>query len=229
MNNATSFSDLQAAVLEVFKRTDKQTELERALNDTYFEMVAAVDPRRQKDQIYRTTIVGREEYPVPDNLLRINHPVRIIEGTTNRGGQSYPLEFLTKEEYDYWEPNPNALSILGGKPWGYCFWKNSILLTDIPDKSTYSIEINIGGEATKMVEEDDATIFSPTWDETIKAGALARLFIGIELDDRADVWQKIYRYGFAGNEGNITGGLELLKKLNDQIDKAPIIVRPNDF
>lgn len=216
-------------VLEVFKRTDKTTELKRAINDTYFEMVAAVDPRKQKDQIYRTTVTGREEYPIPDTLLRINHPIRILEGDTNNASSSYPLEFMSKAEYDFWEPYPNALTVIGGKPWGYCIWKNSILLTDVPDKSTYKLEINIGGEPSKMVADTDATIFSPTWDEVIKAGALARLYLGIELDDRVAVWQKIYRYGFAGDEGNITGGLELLKKLNDQIDKAPAKVEYRDF
>lgn len=229
MATFTTFEELQAKVLRAFKRTDKQTELEEAINEAYLEMVACIDPRKQKDQIYKTLVAGREEYPIPDTILRINHPIRLIEGTTNNASTSHPLVFLTKEEYDRNEPNPNAVTIVGGRPWGYCIWKNSILLTDIPDSVSRKIEINIGGEATKMSALSDATIFTPTWDETIKAGALARLYAGIERTDLAGEWQKVYRYGFAGNESYITGGLELLKKLQDQVDKAPNIVVNNDF
>ena len=218
-------------VLEVFKRDDKSTEIDRAINDTYFEMVACVDPRKQQDQIYKPVVRNREEYPIPDNVLRINHPVRLLEvGASNRSSESTPLHYLTKDEYDEIEPNPNALTIYGGVPWAYSFWKNSILLTDIPDANNrWQIEVNIGGEATKLEAATDEVIFSPTWDECLKAGALSRLYAVISAWDRADKWQIVYRYGFAGTEGQINGGLELLKKLNQNITIAPHIVKPTYF
>lgn len=228
---ATRFDELQTMILEVFKRTDKTTEIKRAINDTYKEMVGIIDPRKLQDQIYKTLVMNREEYPIPDTVLRINHPVRLLEaGSSNRTSMSYPLNYLTKDEYDEIEPNPNALTIYGGRPWAYTFWKNSILVTDIPDRNnTYQLEINIGGEATVLVEASDQVIFSPTWDETIKAGALARLYLGIQFKDSASDWQSIYRWGFAGNERNITGGLELLRKLERDLTRAPIIVDNRDF
>lgn len=218
-------------VLEDFKRTDKTTELKRALNFTYKEMVACVDPRKQQDQIYKGLVAGREEYPIPDTVLRINHPIRLLEvGSSNRSSQSFPMDYLTKDEYDELEPNPNALTIYGGRPYAYTFWKNSILVTDVPDRSgAYQIELNIGGEASALVEDGDQVIFSPTWDETIKYGAMARLFLGIGFKDSAANAQGIYRWGFAGNEENITGGLGLLKKLNEDLTRAAHIVKNNDF
>lgn len=225
----STFAELQAAVLRVFKRDDKQTELEEALNDTVKEMVAAVDPRKMKDQIYKPTVVGREDYAIPDTILRINHPIRLIDpNSSNNQSSSFPLHFYSKEEYDAVEPNPNAATIVPGKPEGYCFYKNSILLTPIPD-AVYRLEMNVGGEPTKLVEDADTTIFSQTWDETIKAGTLARLFAGIESWDNANKWQSVYRYGFAGNEKAITGGLELLKQLNSQIEDNQKIVEYRDF
>jgi len=228
-NNATPFSDLKTMVLEVFKRTDKTTELKRALNDTYREMVAAIDPRKMKDQLYQVCVVNQEDYAIPDTILRIDHPIRLIDPrTSNNQSSSFPLIFVNKNDYDELEPNPNATIINGGLPQFYTFYKNSILLTPIPDYA-YRIEMNAGGEPTIMVAASDATIFSPVWDETIKAGALARLFLGIEDKENTVTWQSIYRYGFAGNEKNIVGGLELLKRLNAQIETAQLIVKPRDF
>lgn len=228
-SNATPFSDLKTMILEIFKRTDKATELARAINDTYREMAGCIDPRKLKDQIWKATIAGREEYPIPDTVLRINHPIRLIDPDAGSGaGSSYPLQFIPKDEYDLVEPNPNSADVQTGTPYAYTFWKNSILLTDVPNK-IFRLELNIGGEPTILTEAADTTIFAPQWDETIKAGALARLFAGIRFWDEVDRWQAIYRYGFAGDRGNIVGGLELLKQLEAQIATAPLIVKPNDF
>ena len=227
--NATAFSDLQSKVLSVFIRTDKTQGIKDAINETYKEMVACVDPNKIKDQIYKPTIAGREEYPIPDTILRINHPIRLIDPDAgSNSGSSYPLDFITKEEYDYWEPNPNASSPSTGIPWAYTFWKNSVLLTDIPNK-VFRLEMNVGGEAGVLSDASDTPIFSPAWDEVIKAGALTRLYGLIKDWDSAERWQSIYVNGFVGEQGPFVGGLKLLKQLNDQISKAPLIVRPNDF
>lgn len=218
-------------MIRTFVRTNKTTELKEAINDTHREMVAALGWRKAEDQLYRQCVIGREEYPIPDLVLRVNHPVRIIEpGASNNSSQSYPLEFLTKDEYDEVEPNPNAdpSLISKGKPWAYTFFKNSILLTDIPDKA-YTMELNVGGEAELLVNDSDQVIFAPTWDETIAAGALARLYIGIGHHDTAAIHQKVYRYGFNGSEKQILGGLELLNKLNKVVTQAPVIVQSRDF
>lgn len=227
--SATAFSQHQTNVLAVYKRDDKTTELKAAINSAYQEMVAIVDPPKQQDQIYKDTVIGREEYVIPDSILRMNHPVRLIEkNSTNNSSQSYPLKFISKQEYDEIEPNPNATTIIGGKPWAYCMWKNSILLTRIPDK-VYSLEINMGGEATLMSADADTTIFAPTWDETLKAGALSRMFALVGLREEADFWQTVYKFGFAGAEDNITGGLFMLKRLTEEKMRAPSMVTPRYF
>lgn len=230
-SDRTTFEDLQAQVLETFKRTDKTTELKRSINETYREMVGVIDPRKLKDQIYKPLIIGREEYAIPDTVLRINHPARLLDTTaSNNSASSFPMDFISKDEYDRIEPNPNASTLNSrGRPRKYCFYKNSVLVTPIPDLSIYAIELNVGGEPTVLVEASDQTIFSPMWDEIIVAGSLARLFAKIEDWDNADKWQIIYRYGFAGKDSGIEGGLMLLKKLNKVIEEAPTIVKPRYF
>ena len=226
---ASAFSTLQAMALETFKRTDKTTELKRAINDTYKEMIGCLNPRKQQDQIYRSTVASREEYPFPDAVIRISHPIRLIDvSASNNSSASFPLDFISKDEYDLREPNPNAATIVGGTPSAYTIFKNSILLTQIPNK-VFRLEINIAQEATVLVADADQVIFIPTWDETIKAGALARLYGTVERWDMADYWQKVYRYGFAGDIGRITGGLELFRQLNNDVSNAPMIVKPTYF
>ena len=193
-------------------------------------MIACLNPRKQQDQIYRSTVVGREEYPFPEAAIRIAHPVRLIDLTnnTNNSGSSYPLRFITKDEYDTLEPNPNATTIVGSKPEKYCIWKNSILLTPIPDL-VYRLEINISQEATPLVDDLDQVIFSITWDETIKFGTLARLYATIERWDMVPQFRDAYQYGFAGKDGQLTGGLELFRKLQSEVQSAVDIVKPVYF
>lgn len=226
----TTLAQFRTMVLEVFKRDDKSTEIDRAINDAYREMIACVHPRKLKDQIYHTCVLNREEYPLPEDVLRINHPLRLIDPTddTNNSTAHTPLEFINKTDYDEREPNPNAGTIVPGRPDAYCIFKNSILLTPLPDKA-YLIEVNVGGVGTALAAAADETIFQPTWDETHKAGALARLYIGIGLKEDADVWQSIYRWGFAGKEGGITGGLELLKQLCRAYEDPTLIVENNNL
>lgn len=226
----TTLADFRTMILEVYKRTDKTTEIDRAINEAYREMIAVTHPRKLKDQIYHTCTINREEYPLAEDVLRINHPIRLIDTSsdTNNASAHGPLEFIDKAEYDIREPNPNATTIVAGKPDAYCIWKNSILLTPLPDKA-YRIEVNIGGEGTALSAATDETIFQPTWDETHKAGALSRLFVLIGLKEEADIWQSIYRWGFAGKEGKIAGGLEQLEALCRAYENAPFIVRNNNL
>ena len=226
----TTLADFRTMVLEVFKRDDKATELDRSINETYREMIAAVHPRKLKDQIYKICIIRREEYPLAENVLRILHPIRLIDMSSdvNNSSSHGPLEFIDKVEYDRREPNPNAATITPGRPTAYTIWKNSILLTPIPDKA-YKMEVNIGGVGDALVAASDTSIFLPTWDETIKAGTLARLYLGIGLKEEADVWQSVYRWWFAGKEGKITGGLERLEQICKEYQQAPLIVQNNNL
>ena len=226
-----TLAQLRTMVKETFKRTDKDTEIDRAINDAYDEMVAAIYPRKSQDQIYKPLIIGREEYPLPDTILRVTHPIRLINTAANdSSSSSYPMDFISKDEYDLWEPNPNASTVSDkGPPKKYTIWKNSVLVRPKPDLSTYYIEANVGGVVTRLVEASDATIFVATWDETQKAGTLSRLYLGIQLSGEADLWQQIYRWGFAGNEEHITGGLALMKAITQETQRAPMMVKPRDF
>lgn len=218
----------------IFKRDDKATEVIDALNEAYFEMLGVIQYHKTSAQKWVNLVQGREEYAIPSDTLRINHPIRLIELTAQSdSGSSYNMDFITKDEYDALEPNPNvtpASLVSTGKPTKYTVWKNCILLTPIPDSSTlYKIELNLGGEVAKLAADADIPVFSERWEETLKAGTLARLFALIELYERASYWQGIYINGYAGADGYFNGGLKLLKEISNNIDRAPHIVKNRDF
>ena len=136
--------------------------------------------------------------------------------------------FITKEEYDIIEPNPNASTKDGGTPWAYTIWKNCILLTDIPDQSNkWYIELNTGGEITILSDDTDEPIFSDAWDECIVAGVLSRAFTMMDLYQKAEFWKDRYVNGFTGDNGQIVGGLKLLRLMEQDVMDAPLITNFN--
>lgn len=219
--------ELRARVLRVFKRTDKDTEVNEAINDTYKEMVAIVGPRKVQDRLYKNLVIDRSEYALPTTALRFIHPFRLIDpdgGESSIG--SYPMTFLNKDDYDAIEPNPDATDPTTGSPTHYTIWKNCLLVTPLPDKA-YTIEINIGGEATALDLDSDESIFQETWDEVIAAGALRRLYAGIKLYQDSTYYQSVYLYGGTGDSQLLTGGLALLKQIERDNNKAILIAKNN--
>ena len=103
-----------------------------------------------------------------------------------------------------------------------------MLITPKPDK-VYRLEANLDLLVVRLVEAADQTVLIRCWDETIKAGALARLFAGIKQYEDAKFWQGIYRFGFNGSEGKVSGGLELLQKITDDQQTAPLIADNNNL
>lgn len=221
---SSSLLQLRPRVLRIYKRTDKNTELDEAINDAYMEMIAAVAPRKMEDRVYRAVTAGRAQWALPSGVLRLNHPIKLIDPL---GGSSttssYPLRFITKEEYDFWEPNPDASSPTTGIPWGYTIHKNSIWLVNVPDRN-YQLEMNIGGEPVRLVADSDQVIFSETWDPTLAAGAAARLFAQTKQYTDLKIWQGVYENGFLAGQ---KGGLNLLKEIEQDNKQAVRIVRNN--
>ena len=188
-------------------------------------MLSTVAHHKLQDRVYKSIVAGQYELSLPSGILRINHPIKLIDPT---GGalsvNSGPLRFMTKEEYDAVEPESDDVSPSTGTPWGYTLWKNSIYIVTIPNKA-YTLEINIGGEAVDLLADADESILSSVWDETIKAGALTRLFGSVKLYTDADYWRKVYLNGQEGDDNMLVGGLNLLKQLDHDNFNAVLIVK----
>lgn len=181
-----------AYVKETFKRTDKDVEIYRAYNETIYDIAGRYAFEGYNFQSYIPTVDGQEDYPLPTNLLHVIHPARCLEGNaTNDDG--WNLHYLTKEEYDAIEPNPNRTSPDTGTPTGYTIFSDSLLLTPIPDDEAYLIEINWGKVATALSADGDTPGFlSNQWDEILKWGTLWRTYTAIGLDGEGKKWHDLY-------------------------------------
>jgi len=220
--------DLKNIVKQIYKRDDPGTlQPETAINETYKAMLAVVGHHKLQDRAYKDISEGQYEVSLPSGILRIHHPIKIIDPTGgSQSTSSYPLRFMTKDEYDYWEPSPDLWDTdhSTGIPWGYCLWKNSIYLTAIPDRA-YTLEIAIGGDPVDLLVDADESILSSFWDETIMAGALSRLFAAVKLYSDADYWRKVYLNGTEGDGSSIVAGLNLLRQLDESNTLGPQIVK----
>lgn len=168
-----------------FKRTDKDTEITRAYNDMIMWIAAQMPHGAYKYQSYIYTVAGQEDYPIdPDGTqMHLIHPLRWIEGTdTNNTG--YPMDKISKQQYDLLEPNPNRTSPSTSQPRRYCVFGGSILVNPIPDKSTYLIEKNWTKKPVDQSAESDVPLLGSEWNEIMKWGALERLYAGLgQLED----------------------------------------------
>lgn len=199
-------SAFKTYVLQDFKRTDKDTELVQAYNDAIIDIATRMPHSGYKYQSYVPTVSGQEDYTLPSDLIHLIHPAKLLDGSgTNDSG--YPMDFISKQEYDLLEPNPNRTDPPAGKPIKYCVFSKSILLTPIPD-AVYIIEIDWSKRPTTLSGNSDVHSLGSEWDEVLKQMVLARLNAGIELFAEAAYWESRYQDQY----GNPIG---MLKRLLD--------------
>lgn len=185
-------SAFKTYVLQDFKRTDKDTELVQAYNDAIICVATFMPHGGYKYQSYVPCAVAQNNYPLPGDLIHLIHPVRLLEGSgTNDSG--YPLNHVTKQEYDLLEPNPNRTDPPTGKPSDYCVFSRSILVSPNPDKATYFLEIDWSKRPTSLSGDSDLHSLGSEWDEVLKWMTLARLNAGIELFGEAQFWETKYQ------------------------------------
>ena len=176
-----------------FKRTDKDTELVQAYNDMIVWVAAQMPHGNYKFQSYVPTVIGQEDYPIPSNAIHLIHPVRLLLGTGS-SDSGYSMDYLTKEEYDLREPNPNRTSPASkGRPSAYTVFSRSILTTPIPDLATYLLEINWSKRPTAQSADADISSLGAEWDEVLKHGTLERLYEGLGMLSEAAYWGAKYK------------------------------------
>lgn len=186
-------SNFKTYVKRDFKRTDKDTEIVQAYNDMIIWVASIIPHGNYKFQSYVALVNGQEDYPLPSNLMHLIHPIKFLEGSgTNDSG--YPLDHITKEEYDLLFPNPNRTSPTDkGKPTVYAMFSRSILLGPIPDSANYLLEIDWSKRPTALSADSDTSSLGSEWDEVFKWGTLERVYAGMSMFEEANYWAGLYR------------------------------------
>jgi hypothetical protein len=189
----SALSTLKTYIKRDFKRTDKDTEIVQAINDAIIWISTKMPHGNYKYQSWINTVDEREDYALPTNLIHLIHPVKFLEGSaTNDSG--YPLEKVTKEEYDLRYPNPNRTSPTDtGKPYCYTIFSRSILVGPIPDSANYILEISWSKRAVSLSDDADTPDLGAEWGEVIKQAAIERLYAGMGMIEEAQYWASLYR------------------------------------
>lgn len=186
-------SHLVSYVKADFKRENEDDRILQAINDMIMYISIRIPHGNYKFQSYANTIIGQEDYPLPDTILHLINPIRLLEGNATND-QGFVLDHITKEQYDEFEPNPNRTDPSTGKPHSYTVYSRSILLTPIPDK-IYLLEINWAKKPTALSADTDIHSLGSEWDEIIKWGALFRCYAGLGLYDEAEFFRSKYEDG----------------------------------
>lgn len=184
-------SDFKTYVKYDFKRTDKDTELVQAYNDMINWVSLQMPHSGYKYQSYINTTAQVEDYALPSNVIHVIHPLRLLigSGTSDSG---YPMEHISKQEYDLVEPNPNRSSPSTGRPSKYTIFDGSILVSPLPDVATYIIELNWARRRTVLSADADLPELGSEWDEVLKNGTLERLYAGMEMYEESAFWGSKY-------------------------------------
>ena len=162
------------------KRPDKEAEIIQAYNDMIMWIAAQMPHSGYKYQSYINTRDGVEDYALPNNMLHLIHPIRLLLGTGS-GDSGYPLDHITKQGYDLIEPNPNRTNPPKGRPSKYTVYSRSLLLIPIPDRDTYLLEINRSKRSVDMSVDTETPALGPEWEEVLLHGTLERIYAGMGM------------------------------------------------
>ncbi len=188
-------------VLYDLKRTDKNTELTQAYNDSIIAVAVKMPHGAYKYTSYVPTVDGQPDYPLPATIIHLIHPIRLTEGNA-ASDSGWQLEHITKEEYDLLEPNPFRTSPDSkSDPVKYTIHSGVILPWPIPDDATHLFEIDWTKVPTDQSGASDTPALPDYWREVLKWMTLSRVFQGMGLFQEAQYWKSLYEDG----EGNPVG------------------------
>ncbi len=177
-------------IIRTFKRTDKNTEILEAINDTISDMRIRFSLDETKDEAYSTgiSVLGSYRIDLPDDFEHMVTDVKILDGD-----QSYVLKKLSKQEFDDMYPNPNDTNVQKFKPVHYTIFSNAILLGPVPDKTSYQYEFSYSTIYDTPITVSTSDVpFSDMYREALKYGVLFRINVALENDDAAAKWRTFY-------------------------------------
>lgn len=175
---------------ETFKRTDKDSELYKAITDTIMDMKIRFTPEDFKVISYTSgvDVIGEYYYELPDNFGYLIGRIKILDGS-----DSYPLGKISKSTYDQYQANPAFSGVNTSKPQAFCIYGNQVYLYPVPDSLDYQYEMNYTEEDATVVDANTAYVdFSDRYRECLKYGTLARMYIDLQDDQEAMKYNQLY-------------------------------------
>lgn len=136
-------------------------EIDRRINDSYFEILRLFRHNRMKRDTTVTTADDTKEYALPSDYWWM----RVVKDETN-------LVRLDKRRLEWIEHNEDGTT---GWPDYWTIEDQNIRLYPTPG-GTYTIRLWYMARPAQLVNETDVDILEDEWSEIIKLGALQRVF-----------------------------------------------------
>lgn len=190
-------ANFHAYVLQVLKRTDKNTEVYTAIADTVMDMrsrMISEDALKVSSALTGISAIGDYQLTLPTDFGHLIGDVLIKD--TAADDVYLPLARITKSEWDVTYNQALATAVgnrLTGTPTHYCVFGKKIYVGSPVDKTTYEFKINYTLEDAPTYTAVTATIpFTDQFREVVRAGTLQRMFREIGNYNESDVWGAVY-------------------------------------
>lgn len=196
-------SEFYTYVLKKFKRTDKSTEAYQATTDIIADIRLRLKTEGYKEEAYIVGITSLGDYRIalPSDFGHIIGEVLLSNPTEN---QNYgTLKKISKQLYDEKFQDRTLTTPVYGVPQYFCIYAGQLYLGPVPDKITYSYQINYTTESyTEVTSSTDPVPFTNLYRNIVRAGVLAELHDGLENYEESGYWRELYNRGVAEIEKN---------------------------
>jgi len=174
-------------ILRVFKRTDKETEIYEAITDVIMDIKLRYTFEDFKTVKADLTIPVANDYTI-DIPVDFGHLIGdiVLQGDTDR-----VLTKISKPKYDELYPEQTASDVSTGVPLYYCLFGNKFYIAPVPDKTTYTYQINYTTEAeTQIISSTDDVPFTDKYRWVLRSLVLAEMYYNMGNDVEAQKWEQ---------------------------------------
>ena len=192
-------SDFYAYVLRKFKREDKETEFYEACTDVIADMRLQYLSEDYKEEAYITGIntLGDYRIALPSDVGHVMGEIEILD--TENNTTYTPLRRISKTDYDrkYTDRlSDNFANMNSSVPREFCIYANQLYLGPVPDKTSYSYNINYTTEDFTEITPTTVDVpYSGKYRNVLRSGVLAELYNGMEEFEEGEFWQNKFLEG----------------------------------
>lgn len=191
-------SQFKDYVLRVFKRTDKSTEIYDATTDVIADIRLQIKADDYKEEAFVTGISTLGEYRIalPSDFGHLIGDITVLDDTGNYVNTLHKINKSTYDEKYGDRLFSNLAQVDKTIPQDFCIFAGQIYLGAVPDKTTYQYHMNYTTEAFATITDATAVVpFTARYRNTLRAGVLGELYMGMEQFDEASVWIQKFNEG----------------------------------
>ena len=202
-------------ILNVFKRTDKETETYEAITDMIMDMklLFAFEDFKVEEYTQAIATIGDYKLSLPTNFQHLIGKIRCYDDN----GVERILTKRTKETFDRLYPNPHASDVNTNVPQDFCIFSNQILLGDVPDSIDYYYEFSCSTEEGEEIVTGTTDVpFTDRYRKTLRQLVLGELYANLGYDEEAQKWKALGDQGLGAIMASETFNVDATESVDYQ-------------